>query len=1018
MAKIATWLFNEGAGTVVSDSEGNGNGIVVNFNGQGAWVNNGEGAGISSTKAPSTGGATTAQLSDIASNGTIGSSLNGATQLTLYVVANIINGNTVQSPNLFRIGPSNGFSDFSVVFTGNGAGGNRALTVRWGRISDGGGEMTFPNLSAIGSPAQNEAIAFAFKINTEEPAANDRVKVWYNGLPQSVSFSGVPIAINTALNSVNNTDRGVYFLNDGENDTKNLESELYYGQIFDTLVDDAQIISDSAALLLNNDVDPTGADNTDPVLTLPTGVAVTATTATGTVSTNESTGTLFFLSSTNASENEATVLAASSQSVSASGVQNVAFSGLTAETNYYNHFAHTDGAGNTSAVASSSTYATPAPADNTDPILTSPTGTPTGQTTATGTVSTNEATGSLFFIASANASENEATLLAASSQSVTLAGVQNVNFTGLAPGSTLFNHYLHRDLAGNSSLVSSSASYQTAAPAFSISSLTPATLRVGDTATITLVGASATGKTLSIPSGSIAVATQNATTITFAIPDPNTHGTRTSRYAVAIPITVTDGSDNGSVDMTISIAATREAFGAVGTAAPTGAYANDSDLQTGDFVHWRQLTGLDAIFDPGTGLTAVGPGGGTAEYAAFDGVWSDYEPIVYNNPVGVSAPAVTSQPVSRTLQEGSGVTVSFTAGFSGSPTPTIQWQKDDKGNGVFADIAGETSATISIQGANVNAIDNNGDQYRAVATNTQGTATSVQVILTVTAPSIEAPAFTGLIGTQSNTIGDNVYLDFSASWDGSPTTYAITSGVLPSNLIIGNDGVVSGPLDTVQTLQNIVVTASNSAGSSSSNAFSWVVNGSITNPTFVGNVANRTNVTGDSVSFDLSPNWVNNPSSYEVTAGSLPSGLSVSDFGVVSGIVGASGLSTGIIVTATNSAGSDPSNAFSWNVLAVAIAPEATVVGVVDVIGNAVNRVYTDWYLTDSNINLSNKSGQPINVVSSGANLSVINGTARVDVPSAIPGQTYTLVAWIAGAAQNASTHYFRDVNVTITAGS
>ncbi len=1011
MAKIATWLFNEGAGTVVSDSEGNGNGIVVNFNGNGAWDDNGQGFGVSSTRTPGTGGATTAQLLNISANGNIGSSLAGATGATIYLVADVTAGSG-DNPNLFRIGPSNGFSDISVVLSAQ-----RAVTVRWGRDSDSGGELVFPNLSVLGSPAQNEAVAIMVKVDTTQASVNARARVWYNGTEQNVVFNGVPIPQNTALNSINSADRGVYFLNDGENDTKNLRGIIRYGQIFDELVSDAQIASDSAALLLNNDADPTGSDSTPPVLSSPTGVATSDVAANGTVSTNEGNGTLFYIASTNAVETVATVKAAASQAVSSSGVQSVSVTGLTATTNYFFHFVHTDSSSNDSTVSTSAQFTTQAPGDVTAPVLTLPTALGAGQTVANGTVVTDEANGTLHSLISTNAVETKANIVAnGQTQAVTATGSQSIIFQGLTPSTVYYMHFVHVDASSNQSNVAVTNSITTATPAFTITSITPATLRVGDTATINLVGAQASGKTLFSSAGQLSIDSQDATTITFTVPDPVTFGSKSLTYGSPNTITVFDSSGNDASTFTISIPTTNAAFGEVTTKNSGGLYANDTDLQIGDFVYWELLTGT-GVFDPASGLSAVSEAS-TARYAAYRDSWSDFEPIVYTNPVVVSAPTVTSQPVSRTLQEGSGVSVAFMVAFSGLPTPAIQWQKDDKGNGVFANISGQTSGTINIQGSNVNVLDNNGDRYRAVATNTEGTATSVQVILTVTAPAIEAPAFTGLIGTQSNTIGDNVYLDFSASWDGSPTAYAITSSVLPSNLSISNAGVVSGPLDTVQALQGIVITASNSAGSSSSNAFSWEVNGSITNPTFIGSIANRTNVIGDAVSFDLSPNWVNNPSAYAVTSSSLPTGLSVSNAGLVFGNVTAAGLSTGIVITATNSAGSDSSNAFSWNVTAAAIDPNATVVGVVDVSGNQVNRVYTDWYLTDSNINASNKAGQNINVVSSGNNLSVINGTATVAAPGATPGQTYTLVAWISGTAQNASTHYFRDVNVTITAGS
>lgn len=103
--------------------------------------------------------------------------------------------------------------------------------------------------------------------------------------------------------------------------------------------------------------------------------------------------------------------------------------------------------------------------DTTAPTLTSPTGTQTGSTTASGTVSTDEGNGTLYYLASVNATETAATVKAAASQAVSATGSQSVSFTGLAASTTYYAHYCHRDAAGNDSTVSNSASFTTAAAA-------------------------------------------------------------------------------------------------------------------------------------------------------------------------------------------------------------------------------------------------------------------------------------------------------------------------------------------------------------------------------------------------------------------------------------------------------------------------------------------------------------------------------------------------------------------------
>jgi hypothetical protein len=111
--------------------------------------------------------------------------------------------------------------------------------------------------------------------------------------------------------------------------------------------------------------------------------------------------------------------------------------------------------------------------DVTAPTLTSPSATATGQTTATGSVTTNEGNGTLYRYASTNASETAATIKAAAlTQAVSGTGVQAVSFTGLTAGTTYYPHYVHRDAAGNDSAASSGASFTTTAPTATTVTLT------------------------------------------------------------------------------------------------------------------------------------------------------------------------------------------------------------------------------------------------------------------------------------------------------------------------------------------------------------------------------------------------------------------------------------------------------------------------------------------------------------------------------------------------------------------
>lgn len=208
------------------------------------------------------------------------------------------------------------------------------------------------------------------------------------------------------------------------------------------------------------------ADTTAPTLSSPLGTSTGTTTANGTVSTNESNGVLYYLFSTSSSATSSAVKAAANKAVTATGTQTVSTSALTAATQYYVHFVHTDAAGNNSNVSSSAAFTTSSAGDTTAPTLSSPTGVQTGSTSASGTVSTNEANGNLYQYISQNTTETASTVKAANVTTPVIAtGVQNVSFSNLNPSTTYYAHYLHRDAAGNDSSVASSGAFTTAAGA-------------------------------------------------------------------------------------------------------------------------------------------------------------------------------------------------------------------------------------------------------------------------------------------------------------------------------------------------------------------------------------------------------------------------------------------------------------------------------------------------------------------------------------------------------------------------
>ena len=163
------------------------------------------------------------------------------------------------------------------------------------------------------------------------------------------------------------------------------------------------------------------ADVTPPVLSSPTSAATGATTGSGTVTTDEGNGTLFAVVTTSATTPSATQMRAgqdhtgaaaafavgsgSGQAVSATGVQNVAATGLVDGTTYYWHFLHDDAAANASNLVSSSAF-TPTSADVVAPTFSvAPAVSGLTQTGGTFTATIDE-TGDIFYVIVPQAAAN------------------------------------------------------------------------------------------------------------------------------------------------------------------------------------------------------------------------------------------------------------------------------------------------------------------------------------------------------------------------------------------------------------------------------------------------------------------------------------------------------------------------------------------------------------------------------------------------------------------------------------
>jgi hypothetical protein len=234
-------------------------------------------------------------------------------------------------------------------------------------------------------------------------------------------------------------------------------------------------------------------------------------------------------------------------------------------------------------------------------------------------------------------------------------------------------------------------------------------------------------------------------------------GTTTATLNVS-PTALADSGDKFQVVVSSSVgspATSAEALLTVTTAPvitslPTAAFVEN---QVGSFS--LQATGSPAtmtyaittgtlpsglVLNPGSGVISGTPAVGSSASSPYvlvvtasNGVSPDaVQPFTLTvSPVALS-PVITTQPANVALTPGQIAT--FTVAATGNPTPTIQWQRLPAGASAYYDLAndttysGVTTGTLTVLNP-TSAM--TGDAFRAVATNTSGSAQSLSASLSI-----------------------------------------------------------------------------------------------------------------------------------------------------------------------------------------------------------------------------------------------------------------------------------------------
>lgn len=175
-----------------------------------------------------------------------------------------------------------------------------------------------------------------------------------------------------------------------------------------------------------------------------------------------------------------------------------------------------------------------------------------------------------------------------------------------------------------------------------------------------------------------------------------------------------------------------------------------------------QVAGAGASAPGGHGASGSGGHPGQIYTNRVVGNPQHFSPTGFQAARGHSSPVITNQPASVSVTAGS--PASFSAGASGSPPPTVQWQISTNVGRSWTNISGANSTTYSLSSTTTT---ENGYEYRAVFTNQSGHATTNAATLTVTSSSTTAPTIAQQ--PMSETVAAGSTASFSAAASGTPT---------------------------------------------------------------------------------------------------------------------------------------------------------------------------------------------------------------------------------------------------------
>jgi len=181
------------------------------------------------------------------------------------------------------------------------------------------------------------------------------------------------------------------------------------------------------------------------------------------------------------------------------------------------------------------------------------------------------------------------------------------------------------------------------------------------------------------------------------------------------------------------------------------------------------------------------------------------------------------------------------------------------------------------------------------------------------------PPTAGNLSSQTSQASDSISLSIASSFsdpDNDPITFTATG--LPSGLTISSAGLISGTIASTANSgspYSTRITASDGRGGTVTASFTWTVLAP-NRPPVASSLSNRSDITGNQVSFSVASAFSDpDNDSLAFTATGLPSGLTISTAGLISGTIAStanSGSPYSSRITASDGRGGTVSASFTW----------------------------------------------------------------------------------------------------------